>query len=99
MAPKTEKRMLKKLMFATLSCVSGALLHADVTAIGNTRDGYPLIVPQVKELVPAEGTFAFPERFSVEAPAELDLAPLAEMFRQRVKGSEIIRGGEGEEAA
>ena len=68
--------MLKKTLPLFLIFAAGALF-ADVTAIGNTRNGYPVVIPQVKSLKPAEGAFAFPEKLTVAAPAELDLAPLA----------------------
>ena len=91
--------MFEKFVLALLLCASGMLLRADVVAVGRTRDGYPLVVPQVKKLVPAEGTFTFPARLTVAAPAELDLAPFVKVYKQAVKGSEPVRAGKNQKAA
>ena len=91
--------MFKKFVLTSLLCASGMLLHADAVPIGRTRDGYPLVVPQVKKLAPAAGTFSFPGRLTVAAPAELDLAPFAKVYKQTVKGSELVRDDKNKKAA
>lgn len=89
---------MKKYMFALVLCVSGMLLHADAVSIGRTRNGYPLIVPQVKKLAPADGVFTFPAKFTVAAPGSFDLAPFARIYKSAVKGSEFVRVKEGGKA-
>ena len=89
--------MLKRSLSLLLLFVAGALF-ADVVAVGNTRNGYPVIVPQVKSLKPATGTFALPARLTVAAPAELDLAPLAKEYAKAVKGGEVVRSADGKAA-
>ena len=70
--------MLKKTLSLLLLFASG-VLFADVVPVDNTRDGYPAIIPQVKSLKPAAGTFALPARLTVAAPEDLELAPLAKV--------------------
>ena len=89
--------MLKQIVSALLIFTSG-VLFADVTAIGNTRNGYPVIIPQVKELKPAPGAFALPARLAVAAPTELDLAPLAKLYAKAVNGGEVLRATNGKAA-
>ena len=84
--------MLKQL-FVTLAAVTAAAqLAADVTAIGTSRNGYPLIIPQPKELVPASGSFALPAELTVSAPQDFDLSPLAKTYAATVKGGKVAAG-------
>ena len=46
--------MLKKTVSLFL-LFAAAALFADVVPIGDTRNGYPVIIPQVKTLKPARG--------------------------------------------
>ena len=59
-------------------------LFADAISIGHTRNGYPLIVPQVQKLKAASGTFALPRSLTVAAPDTLDLAPLVKHYSETV---------------
>ena len=94
--------MLKRLillcapMFA--AAVFGAAPAPGAVAIGNIRNGYPLIIPQVKELKPMTGVFQLPEKLMVTAPDELDIAPLAKIYAQTVKAGELVRAGNGKAA-
>ena len=95
--------MLKRIFLLCVPIFAAAMLHAaqnapGAVAIGNTRDGYPLIIPQVKELKPAAGTFQLPEKLTVAAPVELDLAPLAKIYAQTVKAGELVRTGDSKAA-
>ena len=82
--------MLKRILLAT--ALFGALaLFADVVPIGKSRNGYPLIVPQVRELTPAAEKFTLPAKLAVEAPQELDLAPLAKIYAQTVPNGALER--------
>ncbi len=67
---------------------------ADVTSVGTVRDGRPLVVPQVRQLTPSEGTFALPETLAVEAPKELDLTPLVNVYAQMVPNGKVERATE-----
>ena len=82
--------MLKRVLFLAAVIVAEALF-ADAIAIGKTRDGYPLIVPQVRKLDPAAGKFKLPAKLAVEAPAELDLAPLERVYAQTVSSGALER--------
>ena len=89
--------MLKRSLSLLLFVVAG-VLFADVVPVDNTRNGYPVIIPQVKSLEPVGGTFALPERLTVAAPAEFDLAPLAKEYAKAVKGGEVVRSEDGKAA-
>lgn len=86
--------MLKRILMLALLFCAGTLF-ADAVAIGKTRNGYPLIVPQVRELVPVAQTFALPAKLTVKAPKELDLAPLAKVYAETVPGGTIERNETG----
>lgn len=89
--------MLKKILSLLLLCAAGALF-ADVVAVDNTRNGYPVIIPQVKSLKPDASVFVLPARLTVDAPDDLDLAPLAREYAQAVKGGEVVRATGGKAA-
>ena len=82
------------LMLAALFCAG--TLFADAVAIGKTRNGYPLVVPQVQKIVPVSGTFALPAKLTVAAPEGLDLAPLAKVYAETVPGGTVERAATGE---
>ena len=48
--------MLKRIFLLATLLVASSLL-ADAISIGRSRDGYPLIIPQVRKLTPAAGLF------------------------------------------
>ena len=60
--------MLKRILLLTAAIVAEALF-ADAVAVGKTRDGYPLIVPQVRKLDPAAGKFIRPPGSPLETRA------------------------------
>lgn len=82
--------MLKKIVSFILLLVGGTLF-ADAISIGYSRDGYPLVVPQVKKLKTASGSFTLPIRLTVTAPETLDLAPLVDVYAQTVSGGSVER--------
>ena len=86
--------MKKHLLILASMLLGGGALFADVVAVGDTRDGYPVIIPQVKELKPADGVFVLPEKLTVAAPEDFDLAPLAREYANAVKGGEVVRSGD-----
>ena len=90
--------MKKRLLILAFALLGAGTLFADVVAIGDTRDGYPVIIPQVKELKPAAGVFALPTKLTAAAPQELDLAPLAKEYAKAVKGGEVVRSEDGKAA-
>ena len=86
--------MLKR--FFLLSALLGAAcLFADAISIGHTRNGYPLIVPQVQKLVPASGSFALPDKLIITAPETLGLAPLVKHYSETVEGGTVERSDAG----
>ena len=89
--------MLKRSLSLLLLFVAGALF-ADVVAVGNTRNGYPVIIPQVKSLDPATGAFVLPAELTVAAPQELDLAPLVKEYAKAVEDGKIVRSSDGKAA-
>ena len=84
--------MLNRLFAMLMALAAAVQLSADVTAIGNRRNGYPLIIPQPKELVPAAGSFALPAELTVGAPEGFDLTPLAKVYAASVKGGKVAAG-------
>ena len=82
--------MLKRLLLLT-AAIAAEALFADAVAVGKSRNGYPLIVPQVQKLTPAAGGFVLPAELTVAAPEELDLAPLARIYAQTVPGGALER--------
>ena len=89
--------MRKKLLsLVVLLCAGTLFASPGAVGIGNTRDGYPLIIPQVKKLAPASGKFALPGKLTVAAPSELYLEPLAKTYAVAVKGGEVVRAGDGD---
>ena len=90
--------MFKRIV-STLLFFAAGVLFADVVPIGNTRNGYPVMIPQVQSLTPAEGTFALPGRLLVAAPAEFDFAPLAKEYANAVKDGQVVRTDDGATAA
>ena len=89
--------MFKKSLSLLLLLVAG-VLFADVVPVGNTRDGYPVIIPQVKSLKPVGGTFVLPARLIVDAPKDFDLAPLAKEYAKAVNNGEVVRAEDGKTA-
>jgi hypothetical protein len=82
--------MLKRLFL--LSALFGAVcVFGDAISIGHTRNGYPLIVPQVQKLAPESGSFTLPEKLTVAAPEALGLDPLARHYGETVTGGTIER--------
>ena len=90
--------MKKRLLILTAALLGVGTLFADAVAIGDTRDGYPVIIPQVKELKPAAGVFALPEKLTVAAPKDFDLAPLAKEYAKSLGGGEVVRSEDGKAA-
>ena len=90
--------MLKKTVLLFL-LFAAAALFADVVPIGDTRNGYPVIIPQVKTLKPARGAFVLPEQLTVAAPAEFDLSTLAREYAKAVEGGRVLRAEDGQTAA
>ena len=86
--------MLKRTLMLAALCCAGALF-ADAVAPGKSRDGYPLVVPQVQKLAPVPGTFALPAKLTAAAPGELDLAPLAKVYAETVLGGSVERAADG----
>ena len=82
--------MLKRTFLLT-ALFGAVVLFADAISIGRSRNGYPLIVPQVRKLAPAEGKFTLPAKLTVEAPQELDLAPLAGIYEQTIRDGALER--------
>ena len=82
--------MFKRIILLAVLFGAGTLF-ADAVAIGHSRDGYPLVVPQVQEFVPVAQTFALPAKLTVRAPKELDLSPLAEVYAGTVPGGKVER--------
>ena len=82
-------------MFKRIFLLSALLwamsLFADAISIGHTRNGYPLIVPQVQRLKAASGTFSLPRSLTVAAPDTLDLAPLVKHYSETVTGGSVER--------
>ena len=82
--------MLKKIFL--LSALFGAVcLFADAISIGHSRNGFPLIVPQIKKLEAADGGFSLPEKLIVTAPETLGLAPLVKHYSETVMGGSVER--------
>ena len=84
--------MFKRILLLSALFAAG-MLFADAVAIGKTRNGYPLVVPQVQKLVPVSGTFELPAKLTAAAPNALDLAPLAEVYAGTVPGGKVERNG------
>ena len=61
--------MLKR-FFLSAALLGASVLFADAIAIGHSRNGYPLIVPQPRSLTVQSGSFALPAELAVAAPAE-----------------------------
>ena len=89
--------MLKRSLSLLLLFAAG-VLFADVVAVTNTRNGYPVIIPQVKSLKPAKGVFVLPPELTVAAPQELDLAPLVKAYAKAIKGGKVVRTEDGKAA-
>ena len=82
--------MLKRLFL--LSALLGAgCLFADAISIGHSRNGFPLVVPQVQRLKAVSGSFTLPRKLTVAAPEMLDLAPLAQIYAKTVPGGTTER--------
>lgn len=81
--------MLKKIGLLTVLFCAGTLL-ADAVAVARSRDGYPLVVPQVRKLAPGSGAFILPEKLTVAAPDDLELAPLAKVYQIGRAGSDAV---------
>ena len=77
--------MFKKVLMLTC-LICAVALFADAVAIGHRRNGFPLVVPQVKKLTVAEGSFTLPAKLTVAAPEGLDLSPLAGRYAETVPG-------------
>lgn len=90
--------MLKRLFGSLFALAFAVQLSAGVTAIGKSRNGYPLIIPQPKALVPAEGSFALPASLGVAAPEGFDLSPLARIYAERVKGGKVVTTADAKNA-
>ena len=71
------------------ACFAALPLLADAVAVGRTRNGYPLIIPQPKELKAVAGSFSLPVELTVKAPPELDLASLVKVYAQTVKDGKL----------
>ena len=85
----------KRLLFAAALLAAG-VLSAEAVRVGHTRaDGYPLILPQPKELLPAAGSFALPAELPVAAPENFDLAPLAKVYAKTVMGGKVLPAKSG----
>ena len=65
----------------------------DAVAIGRSRNGYPLIVPQPHSLTPRAGSFVLPAELAVAAPEKFDLAPLARVYAATVPGGKVVPAG------
>ena len=81
--------MFKRILLLA-ACFAALPLPADAVAVGRTRNGYPLIIPQPQELKAAAGSFALPAELTVAAPTGLDLAPLAKTYAQTVKDGKVV---------
>ncbi len=88
-------KMIMTAAFTAALCIIEACLHADAIAIGNMRDGYPLVVPQVQKLEAASGSFTLPRTLTVSAPELLDLGPLEKHYLGAVAGG-TVKQTEGE---
>ena len=91
--------MKMKRLLAAAALFAAGIVAADTVRVGHTRaDGYPLILPQPKELVPAEGSFALPAELAVAAPENFDFAPLAKLYAKTVKDGKAVPAGKGAKA-
>ena len=82
--------MSKQILFLVAFFAASTALFADASAVGRSRNGYPLIIPQPHKLAVESGSFTLPARLTVSAPKELDLAPLAKICRETAKEIEIL---------
>jgi|GEM_PF-1874849 len=87
--------MREKIIAVLVALYCAGALCADVTAVGRSRNDYPLIVPQVQKLVPANGNFALPVKLTVSGPEELYMAPLVKVYAQTVPGGAVERSADG----
>ncbi|MDD5728534.1 MAG: glycoside hydrolase family 20 zincin-like fold domain-containing protein, partial [Victivallales bacterium] len=75
-----------------LFLVIAPVIWANAGIIGRTaHNGYPVIIPTVKRLEPASGTFALPRDLTVSAPESLNLKPLEQNYQRLVTGGRIVR--------
>ena len=86
--------MFKRVLMLTCLICAGTLF-ADAVAIGHSRNGFPLIVPQPKKLTVAGGSFALPAKLTVAAPKGLDIAPLAKVYAETVADGKVERSASG----
>ena len=83
---------MKEMTIILLSALIGAkCVLADAVSIGHTRNGFPLIVPQPRELEVHSGEFSLPKKLTVAAPQELDMAPLAKVYAETMDGGIVER--------
>ena len=83
---------MKEMTIILLSALIGAkCVLADAVSIGHTRNGFPLIVPQPRELKVCSGEFSLPKKLTVAAPQELDMAPLVKVYAETMDGGMVER--------
>ena len=86
--------MLKR-MFFSIGLFAAAALFADAISIGRSRNGFPLIVPQVQRLKAASGSFRLPGKLTVTVPESLDVAPLEKVYERTVPEGAVERAQSG----
>ena len=86
---------MSKRIFLLAALLGASVLFGDAIAIGHSRNGYPLIVPQPQSLKTQAGNFALPAKLAVAAPEKFDLAPLAKVYAATVKGGKVVPAGKG----
>lgn len=77
---------MRKVLLASVVAVA---LAGDLAAvhIGKTDfNGYPVVIPAVKKLVPADGAFALPSQLGVTPMPDVDLTFLQKICAAEVKG-------------
>ncbi len=78
-----------------LSC-AGILLAVQMHSMNMDnlqKDGYPVIIPAVKNLVRTEEKFSLPETLAVSAPEGVDLGGLEQTFFRRFGGKAVRSNG------
>ena len=82
-----------------LPAIAAALLTASplfALRIGHTRaDGYPVVIPSVRKLTPADGLFELPAKLGVAAPAGLNWQPLRRWYAATVPNGAAEAVGKG----